>query len=77
MFFFLDFTEYLPQILNAIDSADFISLDVEFTGLRNGVEASAYDTPSEYYAKLREGSLNFLPIQIGICMFKFSLPKEK
>lgn len=71
-----DFAECLPQVLHAIDSADFICIDGEFTGLRNGVEATAYDTPAEYYKKLRDGSLNFLLIQVGISAFKFD-PSSK
>lgn len=72
-----DFATSLPEVLSAIDSADFISIDSEFTGLRNGVEPTAYDTPAEYYTKLRDGSLNFLLVQVGICTYKYHPDKNK
>lgn len=63
--------------MEAIDSCDFIAIDGEFTGLRNGPDVTAYDTPSLYYTKLRDGSLNFLLIQVGLCTFKFDHLKKK
>lgn len=72
-----NFSETLPEVLEAIDSCDFIAVDGEFTGLRNGPDVTAYDTPSLYYTKLRDGSLNFLLIQVGLCTFKFDHLKEK
>lgn len=76
-FLFADFEETLPQVLDAISASDFIAIDGEFTGLRNGPDVSAYDTPAEYYSKLRDGSLDFLLIQVGVCTFKYDEAKKK
>ncbi|XKL67209.1 hypothetical protein PGB90_010629 [Kerria lacca] len=72
-----NFEKTLPDIFEAVNSADFIAIDGEFTGLRNGPDITAYDTPAEYYGKLRDGSLNFLLVQVGICTFKFDELKNK
>ncbi|XP_065208665.1 poly(A)-specific ribonuclease PARN-like isoform X2 [Planococcus citri] len=72
-----NFATCSPEVLSAIDSADFISIDCEFTGLRNGVETTAYDTPAEYYTKLRDGSLSFLLVQVGICTYRYDQAKNK
>lgn len=67
----------MPQVLDAISGSDFIAIDGEFTGLRNGADVTVYDTPAQYYAKLRDGSLDFLLIQVGICTFKYDESKKK
>lgn len=74
---FVDFEETLPQVLDAISGSDFIGIDGEFTGLRNGADVTVYDTPAQYYSKLRDGSLDFLLIQVGICAFKYDESKKK
>lgn len=46
MYDFADFNELLPQVKEAIDSATFIAIDGEFTGLNNGPDVTIYDRSS-------------------------------
>jgi len=66
-----NFLSTLPKILDAISSADFISIDGEFTGLSNGsVVLSNLDSPKMRYLKLKHNqSVEFLLLQVGICTF--------
>ncbi|KAK9508626.1 hypothetical protein O3M35_006146 [Rhynocoris fuscipes] len=65
-----NFKELLPEIKDAINSASFICVDGEFTGLSNGDNVTCFDTPAEYYAKIRSGALDFLFVQFGLSAFK-------
>ncbi|KAG6454788.1 poly(A)-specific ribonuclease PARN isoform X2 [Manduca sexta] len=65
----MDFKEALPLISASIDKADFLVIDTEFTGLINGRDVSAFDTPEEYYYCLLKGAKDFLLIQYGLCAF--------
>jgi poly(A)-specific ribonuclease len=68
-----NFNELLPQIIDDIDGAEFISIDAEFTGL--GLEPSTkndiLDTSQERYEKVSKVIAQFMPIQIGICTFTY------
>uniref|UniRef100_A0A673J6J5 Poly(A)-specific ribonuclease PARN n=1 Tax=Sinocyclocheilus rhinocerous TaxID=307959 RepID=A0A673J6J5_9TELE len=70
-----DFKEVLPEVCNAVQEADFISIDGEFTGISDGLSVSALtnglDTPEERYTKLRKHSMNFLLFQFGLCTFRY------
>ncbi|GAB6021420.1 Poly(A)-specific ribonuclease pnldc1 [Chamberlinius hualienensis] len=66
-----NFKELLPAIEAAINEATFLTIDAEFTGLNVAKTLHAYDTPEERYSKLREGALDFLLIQFGLCAFKW------
>lgn len=44
-------------------------IDGEFTGLRNGHNTTAFDTPAEYYHKIKTGSMDFLLVQLGLSIF--------
>lgn len=57
----------------------FIAIDGEFTGLSSGLEnkISAFDTPEEYYHKLKSGSLDFLFIQFGLAAFMYDEKEQK
>ncbi|XP_048051562.1 poly(A)-specific ribonuclease PARN isoform X1 [Megalobrama amblycephala] len=70
-----NFKEVLPEVCNAVQEADFISIDGEFTGISDGPSVSALtnglDTPEERYTKLRKHSMNFLLFQFGICTFRY------
>uniref|UniRef100_A0A672M1P0 Poly(A)-specific ribonuclease PARN n=1 Tax=Sinocyclocheilus grahami TaxID=75366 RepID=A0A672M1P0_SINGR len=69
------FKEVLPEVCNAVQEADFISIDGEFTGISDGPSVSALtnglDTPEERYTKLRKHSMNFLLFQFGLCTFRY------
>ena len=64
------FHESLSVVSEAIDSASFLAIDAEFSGLnvKWGVQNS-FDTPQERYLKLKEGSKDFIIIQFGLCTF--------
>ncbi|GBP34967.1 Poly(A)-specific ribonuclease PARN [Eumeta japonica] len=63
------FKTTLPLIEKSIEAADFLVIDTEFTGLINGKDVSLFDSPSEYYMRLLNGSSDFLLIQFGLCAF--------
>ncbi|XP_014248579.1 poly(A)-specific ribonuclease PARN-like isoform X2 [Cimex lectularius] len=65
-----NFKKLLPEILEAIDSSSFLAVDGEFTGLNNGHNITAFDTPKQYYSKIRSGALDFLFVQFGLSVFK-------
>uniref|UniRef100_A0A0P4W5L6 Uncharacterized protein n=1 Tax=Scylla olivacea TaxID=85551 RepID=A0A0P4W5L6_SCYOL len=72
-----NFKEVLPSILQAVERADFVAIDAEFTGLRRK-ETSRYcelDTIEERYIKAREAAKDFGMIQFGISAFRYI--KEK
>ncbi|KAJ3306804.1 hypothetical protein HDV03_003841 [Kappamyces sp. JEL0829] len=68
-----NFPRLLPGILEAIREADFCAFDLEFTGL--GLDKrdriNVLDTVQERYEKLARVCSEFLPLQVGICTFKF------
>uniref|UniRef100_A0A8C1LRA3 Poly(A)-specific ribonuclease PARN n=1 Tax=Cyprinus carpio TaxID=7962 RepID=A0A8C1LRA3_CYPCA len=70
-----NFKEVLPEVCSAVQEADFISIDGEFTGISDGPSVSALtnglDTPEERYTKLRKHSMNLLLFQFGVCTFRY------
>jgi len=66
-----NFNEVLPQIKEATERADFISIDCELTGLNTGTDINAFDTQRQYYEKVRKSSKDFLVIQYGLCFFRY------
>lgn len=77
--FCTDFQEVLPEIEESIKSCSFIAIDTEFTGLTSGLESSVspFDTPAEYYHKLKNGSLDFLIVQFGMATFRYNEEENK
>ncbi|GFR63916.1 poly(A)-specific ribonuclease PARN [Elysia marginata] len=67
-----NFYEELDNILKAIEESTFLSIDGEFTGLdaEGCSHCAPFDTPSERYSKLKNGSTDFLLLQVGLCAFK-------
>lgn len=59
----------------AIEDADFLAIDGEFSGISDGPSVSAltngWDTPEERYQKLKKHSMDFLLFQFGLCTFKY------
>ena len=51
-----NFKERLPDIEAAIDSASFMAIDGEFTGINAYRGISPFDMPGERYDKLQESA---------------------
>lgn len=66
-----NFKERLPEIENAIETATFMSIDGEFTGLNVLRGVSSLDTPAERYVKIKESARQFLLVQFGLCTFHY------
>lgn len=63
-----------------MSEAEFIAIDLEFTGLSSGgrdLEALPFDTPRQYYEKVYQRALEFLPLQLGACIFQYDKEKER
>nr|XP_034174553.1 poly(A)-specific ribonuclease PARN-like isoform X2 [Osmia lignaria] len=72
-----NFQEVLAELDDILKNASFLGIDGEFTGLNSGPDAGAFDTPAQYYAKLRAGSMDFLLIQFGLSVFTFNKETNK
>ncbi|XP_017708993.1 PREDICTED: poly(A)-specific ribonuclease PARN-like domain-containing protein 1 isoform X3 [Rhinopithecus bieti] len=68
-----EFEESLPLLQELVQEADFVGLDIEFTGLRSNVsgpqQISLFDLPSEWYLKTRQSVQQFTVCQIGLSVF--------
>lgn len=49
--FAVDFFSVLPEIFEAIDRADYVAIDGEFTGILPLRQMSYFDTPAQRYQK--------------------------
>uniref|UniRef100_A0A1A8MJM2 Poly(A)-specific ribonuclease PARN n=1 Tax=Nothobranchius pienaari TaxID=704102 RepID=A0A1A8MJM2_9TELE len=76
-----NFKDCLTTVYSAIDEADFLAIDGEFSGISDGPNVSALtnglDTPEERYTKLKKHSMDFLMFQFGLCTFKYDQTKSK
>ncbi|XP_033105063.1 poly(A)-specific ribonuclease PARN-like [Anneissia japonica] len=74
-----NFKEALGIISNVLNDSSFVSIDGEFTGLHydSRVIPNAFDTPEERYQKLRQGSMDFMLVQFGLCIFKYNGKSSK
>ncbi|KAK2164575.1 hypothetical protein NP493_1408g00000 [Ridgeia piscesae] len=73
-----DFKENLEAVSKAISECSFLAIDGEFTGLNTSSHnIHAFDTPEERYQKLRQGAMEFLLVQFGICTFHFDEEQGK
>ncbi|EFN61018.1 Poly(A)-specific ribonuclease PARN [Camponotus floridanus] len=73
----LNFQDVLSELDSIIQNATFLSIDGEFTGLNSGPDAGPFDTPAQYYAKLRAGSMDFLLVQFGLSTFTYDSQTDK
>ncbi|XP_048210637.1 poly(A)-specific ribonuclease PNLDC1 isoform X1 [Perognathus longimembris pacificus] len=68
-----DFEQTLPLLQELVLDADFVGLDIEFTGLRSSLcgpqQISLFDLPSEWYLKTRQSVQQFTICQIGLSVF--------
>uniref|UniRef100_A0A6I8NNX7 Poly(A)-specific ribonuclease n=1 Tax=Ornithorhynchus anatinus TaxID=9258 RepID=A0A6I8NNX7_ORNAN len=59
-----DFKKNLSKVYQAIEEADFLAIDGEFSGISDGPSVSAltngFDTPEERYQKLKKASCNLI-----------------
>lgn len=67
----------LSELDDNLQHAAFVSIDTEFTGLNWGPDTTPFDTPAQYYAKLRIGSMNFLLVQFGLSLFTYNPETKK
>ncbi|KAM9856589.1 poly(A)-specific ribonuclease PARN [Aulostomus maculatus] len=76
-----NFKECLNTVYTAIEEADFLAIDGEFSGISDGPNVSALtnglDTPEERYTKLKKHSMEFLLFQFGLCTFKYDQTESK
>ena len=71
----LSFRNYYKQekeLLNLIESSDYISFSLETTGTDNGKNNSIIDTTEYRYSKYKKTSEIFTIIQLGLSFFKFT-----
>lgn len=73
----LNFQDVLSELESVIENATFLSIDGEFTGLNSGPDAGPFDTPAQYYGKLRAGSMDFLLVQFGLSVFTYDSQTDK
>ncbi|KAF7662368.1 hypothetical protein LDENG_00237460 [Lucifuga dentata] len=76
-----NFKDCLNAVYSAIEEADFLAIDGEFSGISDGPNVSALtnglDTPEERYTKLKKHSMDFLLFQFGLCTFKYDQTESK
>lgn len=72
-----DFQQVLSELDQVLKDATFLAIDGEFTGLNSGPDAKPFDTPSQYYQKLKSGSMDFLLVQFGLSAFTFDVQTNK
>ncbi|XP_072416018.1 poly(A)-specific ribonuclease PARN-like isoform X1 [Chiloscyllium punctatum] len=76
-----NFKERLNLIYEAIEEADFLAIDGEFSGISDGPSVTTLtnglDTPEERYHKLKKHSMDFLLFQFGLCTFKYDAAENK
>uniref|UniRef100_A0AAY4B700 Poly(A)-specific ribonuclease RNA-binding domain-containing protein n=1 Tax=Denticeps clupeoides TaxID=299321 RepID=A0AAY4B700_9TELE len=76
-----NFKDSLSTVYSAIEEADFLAIDGEFSGISDGPSVSALtnglDTPEERYAKLKKHSMDFLLFQFGLCTFRYDQSESK
>ncbi|PSN44566.1 Poly(A)-specific ribonuclease PARN [Blattella germanica] len=72
-----NFREVLEELEHVIPPADFLAIDGEFTGIHSRQEVNPFDTPSQYYSKIRSGNMEFLLVQFGLCVFNYDKDNDK
>jgi poly(A)-specific ribonuclease len=72
-----NFNEVMLELERVFPASQFLAIDGEFTGMRKGRNVNAFDTPSQYYSKLRSGSMGFLLVQFGLCAFSYDKENDK
>ena len=65
-----DFSKLEEDILNKIENSDYISFDLEMTGIENDKNNILIDTPENRYLKYKQTSEKYSIIQLGLSLFK-------
>ncbi|XP_018572032.1 poly(A)-specific ribonuclease PARN isoform X2 [Anoplophora glabripennis] len=71
-----NFKTVLPDVEKTINDCTFLSVDCELTGLDLVRNINTFDTPGQYYGKLRSNCKEFLVIQYGLSMFRYDEEKD-
>ena len=73
-----NFAEKLPLIIESIRTADFITIDSEFSGLTVGYEdqTNTFDDVEQKYQKFKHCCSRMNAFQFGISTFKFDEKKS-
>ena len=68
-----NFADKLDFIQKSIISADFITIDTEFSGLSVGYEdkSHGFDQAEDRYQKIKHNCSRMNAFQIGVCCFKW------
>ena len=64
-----DYAKNEDDILEYIEKSDYISFDLEMTGIENDKNNSLIDTPENRYLKYRQTSEKYSIIQLGLSFF--------
>ncbi len=65
-----DYDKFEDDLLNLIENSDYISFDLEMTGIENDKNNSLIDTPENRYLKYKLTSEKYSIIQLGLSFFK-------
>ena len=65
-----DYDKIEEELLNHIENSDYISFDLEMTGIENDKNNSLIDTPENRYLKYKTTSEKYSIIQLGLSFFK-------
>ena len=73
-----NFAEKLPRIIQSIKTADFVTIDTEFSGLTVGYDdqTNTFDTIEERYQKYKHCCTRMNAFQFGVSTFKFDESKS-
>ncbi|KAG5879707.1 hypothetical protein JTB14_008533 [Gonioctena quinquepunctata] len=71
-----NFRSVLPKVEKAIEDCLFLSIDCELTGLNVTRNINAFDTPSDYYEKVKTNCKDFLVIQYGLSTFRYNVEEK-
>ena len=62
------FPTLLPRLRSALASADYVALDLEYTGIEAGGDAPCpIDDAEDRYARIAPAATRFAPLQVGLC----------
>eukprot|EP01126_Amoeba_proteus_P016959 TRINITY_DN1799_c0_g5_i1.p1 TRINITY_DN1799_c0_g5~~TRINITY_DN1799_c0_g5_i1.p1 ORF type:complete len:163 (+),score=33.84 TRINITY_DN1799_c0_g5_i1:1-489(+) len=71
------FMDFLPAVLEGVEECDFVSIDLELTGLSCGkTNPSPYDTIDLRYEMLRQDVSFCCPIQFGLSLWTWNQRDE-
>lgn len=74
-----NFDVRLPEIVEAINEADFVAIDMELTGIggSNDIRLLPIDTPTHRYSKYRASAQSYKPNQFGLCTFRWDSDRKQ